>query len=49
MTNAGTLAGATLASVYTAVFLGGAFTTADGGTVVNRLELVDATTGIIRP
>lgn len=38
-----------IANVGTSVFLGGSFTTVNGGTAANRLALVDATTGVVRP
>lgn len=38
-----------IAHVGSSVFLGGTFTTVNGGTAANRLVLVDATTGIVRP
>ncbi len=33
----------------TSVFIGGTFTTVNGGTSANRIALIDATTGILRP
>lgn len=38
-----------IANIGSSVFLGGAFSTANGGTPANKLALVDATTAAVRP